>query len=169
MQFIRQADLELAFVTLMNKLIFGKKLIFKPLLETLQGRSKTDSLLQIKEIENSLEQNADRIQTLTNLMAKGYLEPAIFTGENNRLRMEAEALQKQKKALSSEISGDRSKSEELIKLLKFIEKAEMLKAFNEELFEEYVEHITVVSREELVFNLKCGLSLKERIDRKSVV
>lgn len=163
MQFIRQADLELAFVTMMNKLIYGKKFILRPLLESLRGRSKTDGLLQIQEIETRLEQNADRIQTLTNLMTKGYLEPAIFTGENNRLRQEAEDLQKMKMNLSYEINGEMSKTEEVSRLLKFIEKAEMLTVFKTEVFQEYVDHITVLSREELAFNLKCGLSLKERV------
>ncbi|MEG0579970.1 MAG: zinc ribbon domain-containing protein, partial [Niameybacter sp.] len=163
MQFIRQADLELAFVTMMNKLIFGKKLILKPLLESLRGSSKTDGPLQIQEIETRLEQNMDRIQTLTNLMTKGYLEPAMFTGENNRLRQEAEDLQKMKVNLSYEINGEMSKTEEVSRLLKFIEKAEMLTAFKAEVFQEYVDHITVLSREELAFNLKCGLSLKERV------
>ena len=37
--------------------------------------------------------------------------------------------------------------------------------YMEELFEEFVVNIIVNSRDELTFNLKCGLSLKEKVVR----
>jgi len=40
----------------------------------------------------------------------------------------------------------------------------MLSGFDADLFEQFVDHITVCSREEIIFHLKCGLSLTERID-----
>ena len=135
----------------------------KPLLASVQGRSTVDGLLEIQEIEHRLEQNTDNIRTLINLMTKGYLEPAVFAKENNRLRKEAEDLQKMKKNFAYGINGSMGKHEELNRLLKFIEKAEMLTVFNAAFFEEYVDHVTVLTREEIAFNLKCGLSLKERV------
>ena len=39
----------------------------------------------------------------------------------------------------------------------------MLSEFDPDLFERFVDHITVCSREEIIFHLKCGLSLRERI------
>lgn len=39
----------------------------------------------------------------------------------------------------------------------------MLDAFDEELFEQTVDRIIVQSRSEFVFELKCGLKLKERM------
>jgi site-specific DNA recombinase len=35
-------------------------------------------------------------------------------------------------------------------------------AYEDELFEDYVERIIVFSREEVGFELKCGITLKER-------
>ena len=35
--------------------------------------------------------------------------------------------------------------------------------FNDNIFEDFVDEIVVNSREEIVFKLKCGLSLKERL------
>lgn len=35
--------------------------------------------------------------------------------------------------------------------------------FNDIVFEDFVDEIVVNSREEIVFELKCGLSLKERL------
>ena len=39
----------------------------------------------------------------------------------------------------------------------------MLTAYEDELFENYVEKIIVFSREEVGFELKCGITLKERL------
>ena len=39
----------------------------------------------------------------------------------------------------------------------------MLTNFDEALFENTVDRIKVLSREEIAFELKCGLTLKERI------
>lgn len=53
--------------------------------------------------------------------------------------------------------------EEVDRLLKFATKSQMLTAYEDELFENYVEKIMVFSREEVGFELKCGITLKERL------
>ena len=65
-----------------------------------------------------------------------------------------------------QINGDMRKTEELRELIAYAEKADMLTEFDAELFDKFVDHITVASREKLVFSLKCGLSLEERIGKK---
>ena len=50
-----------------------------------------------------------------------------------------------------------------IKIHKFATKSKMLTAYEDELFEDYVERIIVFSREEVGFELKCGITLKERL------
>ena len=47
--------------------------------------------------------------------------------------------------------------------MKFAEKDEMLTAFDGELFGRFVEQITVYSRTEVGFQMKCGLTLRERM------
>ena len=39
----------------------------------------------------------------------------------------------------------------------------MLDHFEDDLFEEIIDHIQVVNRETLVFHLKCGLVLREEV------
>lgn len=163
MQFIRESDLEGAFVTMMNKLIYGKKLILKPLLEALRGVSKTDNFLQIQALESKLEKINERRETLTHLMAKGYLESALFNQENNQLIQEEQELRLTKENLSQDVNGELTKIDEVSNLVKYVQKAEILTEFNAELFEEVVDHISVISREEIILELKCGLSLKERV------
>ena len=100
---------------------------------------------------------------LTNLMASGYLEPALFNKEINELAAEAEALLQEKEGLMRSVNGDMVKVEELQRLLRFTSKGTMLTEFEDAVFLSFVERITVLSRKEVAFGLKCGLSLRERL------
>ena len=72
-------------------------------------------------------------------------------------------LEEEREKLTKEVNGDIRKTEGLRDILKFIANGEMLSGFDAELFERFVDHITVCSREEIIFHLKCDLSLTERI------
>ena len=78
MKFIRNADVEKAFVTMMNKLVYGRRFVLRPLLESLREMDQSDSFGMIQELELRMEKNAEQRQILTGLMAKGYLEPALL-------------------------------------------------------------------------------------------
>ncbi len=49
------------------------------------------------------------------------------------------------------------------RLIRFCSRNRMALKFNDIVFEDFVDEIVVNSREEIVFELKCGLSLKERL------
>jgi len=100
---------------------------------------------------------------LVKLMAKGYLEPALFNRESNELRMELDNYIEQKEALIQAVNGELSKVQEVSNLMKFTNKAEMIDSFDDQLFNEYVERIVVFSKTEIGFILKCGITLRERI------
>lgn len=100
---------------------------------------------------------------LTGLMAKGYLEPALFNKEKYSLEAERERLLVEKDQLTRSVNGNFAKVEEVDRLLKFATKSKMLTAYEEELFENYVEKIMVFSQEEVGFELKCRITLKERL------
>ena len=138
-KYITDDALKLAFVTMMNKLVFGQQMVLRPLLQSLRGLNDQSRLLKIEELETAIEKNREQKQVLTNLMAGGYLEPALFNKESNELAAEAEALRQEKDGL--------------------MRSAE----FDDEIFLSFVERITVLSRKEVAFGLKCGLSLKERM------
>jgi hypothetical protein len=95
MKYIPESDFEYAFVTMMNKLIFGHKAVLKPLLESLHGMNSDDSLASIRELDKKLEENAEQRKVLVGLMTKGYLEPAVYNKGNNELMQEAERLRGQ--------------------------------------------------------------------------
>ena len=104
-------------------------------------------------------------QVLTSLMASGLLEPALFNRENNMLIQEEQHLQEEKSKVIHSVSGDRTKVDALQKLIKAVSGKEMLTEYDDELFLAHVDHISVVSRDEIAFVMKCGLELKERVVR----
>lgn len=165
MIFIREDAIYQAFVTMINKLIFSHKIVLRPLLQKLKSMSHSDNLAQVQEIEAKIEDNAEQLQVLMNLMTKGYLEPALFNSQNNELRMRAQNLKEQKEILYKSINGGLTKVTELERLIKYVSKAKDMEAFNEELFKQFVEKIIVFSPTEIGFSLKCGLLLRERMVR----
>lgn len=163
MKYITDDSIKVAFLTMMNKLIFAHQVVLRPLLCSLKGLDDKDRLLQIQEYESKLEKNMEQRQVLTSLMASGLLGPALFNSENNTLIQEEEMLQAEKDRLMHSVSGDRTRFDALEKLIKYVSGNEMLTDYDDEVFLAHVDIITVVSREEFIFVLKCGLELEERM------
>jgi len=163
MRSIRDDVIQQAFITMINKLIFGHKFILKPLLQSLKAVNYSDNLFEIQTLESRIEENAERSQVLIGLMTKGYLEPALFNAQNNELRKEAALLKEQKEALSRSVNGEMTVTTEVEQLFKHVSKAEPIDSFEENLFERYVERIVVYSQVEIAFKMKCGITLKERM------
>lgn len=163
MLYIRNDDLEHAFLTMMNKLIFSRKVLLAPLLEQLKNTNEDDGIRRIRELERQLLQISEQRQTLQRLMAQDYLDQIIFTQQKNELMMQTEACKTEIEMLQNNSGQVSTRIVELQKLLHFTEHADMLQAFEEELFTEYADRIIVYSREEVGFELKCGLILRERM------
>lgn len=163
MKYITDDALKRAFVTMMNKLVFGHQIVLRPLLQSLRGMNDKSQLLKMQDLELQIEKNMERRQVLTSLMAGGYLEPALFNKESNAMATEAEALRQEKDSLMHSLNGNMVKADELQKLLRFVSRGIMMDSFDDEAFLTYVDSITIHSRSEVAFELKCGLSLKERL------
>lgn len=163
MLYSRDDDIKLAFATMINKLIYCHKLILKPYLESLQANTSDEALLRIQQLETLLEQNAEQRKTLHKLMAQGYIDQILFTQENNALLTQANNFRSDIEALNRSVTGDTSKVSETERLIHFCERGEMLLDYNEDLFELFVDHIEVYSRQSIGFVLHCGLTFKERI------
>ena len=165
MLYIEDGAIKTAFTTMMNKLVFGHQEILRPLMRSLRGMDDKDRLLQIDALERQIEENADKKQTLTMLMAQGLLDAAVYNSESNALVQEEQKLKTSREELMNNIGGDKTKVRELQALMDFTSKGEMLTEFDEEFFTAFVEHIIVQSREKITFHLKCGLNLTERLVR----
>ena len=165
MLYVEETVIHDAFVTMINKLVFGHQKILKPLLESLKSTDDKDKLNKIRRIDQEIENTAMQKQTLVGLAAQGILEPAIYNEECSALAIEEERLLVEKKNLVSDIGGDRTKRQELEKLMQFTAKGQMIEQFDDDIFSDYVEKIVIESRECAAFHLKCGLQLKERLVR----
>lgn len=163
MLYIRDDDIKLAFATMINKLIYCHKLVLKPYLESLQANTSDKALLRIQQLETLLEQNTEQRETLHKLMAQGYIDQILFTQENNALLTQANDFRSDIEALNRSVTGDTSKVYETERLIHFCERGEMLLEYSEDLFELFVDHIEVYSRQSIGFALHCGLTFKERI------
>jgi hypothetical protein len=163
MLFIRDDDLKIAFVTMLNKLIFAHKLILKPYLRALQENSDEDSVCRIRHLEQLLEQNSEQQQTLTKLMAQGYIDQILFAGESNALLAQADRFRSEIETINGSVSGDASKIAETEQLLHFAERGSMMAEFDDLLFVKFVDSVRVDSRTLVSFLLKCGLTLQERL------
>jgi hypothetical protein len=96
-------------------------------------------------------------------MATGVLEPTVFNKENAALVIEEQKLRAEKEKLMNYVGGDKTRMKELQKLMAFTSKGKMLTGFEDDVFLDFVESITVESRAKIVFHLKCGLNLTERL------
>lgn len=148
---------------MMNKLIFSRKVLLAPLLEQLKNTNEDEGIRRIRELERQLLQISEQRQTLQRLMSQGYLDQIIFTQQKNELMMQTEACKTEIEMLQNNSGQASTRVVELQKLLHFTENADMLHEFEEELFTEYADRIIVYSREEVGFELKCGLTLRERM------
>ena len=165
MKYIPESGFEYAFVTMMNKLIFGHEFVLRPLLTSLRGLDSDETLGNIQTLDRKLGENAEQRNVLVGLMTKGYLEPAVYNKSNNELLQEAERLRRQKESITRFINNDFQNLSEVSALLQYATKAPMLRGFDGNIFKRFVERVVVYSRSEIGFEFKCGITLKERLVR----
>lgn len=163
MLYIKEDDIILAFLTMMNKLIYSHRFILKPYVSAIENNTGDNSIKCIKDIERKLEANTEQRETLTKLMASGYIDQILYTTESNELLTEADRLKEEIETINKTMAGADSKIFDAQDLLHFCEHNTFLQEYDESLFEEFVDHIEVITRNELAFVLKCGLTLREVI------
>lgn len=163
MKSIPEAVIEGAFVTMMNKLIYGRSKILIPYAEMLKEKRHGEALDRIHEIEEALEGIYERRARATEFFTKGLLDPAVFEQERDSLAAEGSRLEAERKSLAGQVSGGNKQGAALEALLKFTSRREMLEAFDGQLFLEHVDHITVYKRNEIGFSLKCGPTFREAL------
>lgn len=165
MLFLRDGEIKATFSTMMNKLAFSKKLILKPLYDSISKNQEECDLERIDAIDKRMEQLTEERNTLIGLMTKGFLEPALFGKERNALDSEMKNLTTEKTNLVMSFTSGISQADEVKAILEHVSKDKFDGNYTDEAFEKFVENIIVKSRDELIFELKCGLSLKERVVR----
>ena len=161
MKFIKDAAIKAAFVTMLNKLIFGCKFILLPYYEALRLNDTDEIFQQILKLKNDLQRNVDRKTDLRKLRVSGFIDSVIYNQELARIEKENEEYRAALRNLEKAISD--AAIHETEKLLRFVESAQMQTEFNDAVFTEFADSIIVCSRTCVEFRLKCGLTLKEEL------
>ena len=162
-KFIREKDIEASFCNMMNKLIFGKKIIFEPILSGMSRKGEPEVEARITEIEKELEEIVNRKAKLMQLFMKQYLDSEAYSDEITVISEGEEKLKDELDALRRTQGLNSLNIEQIEKLYKFADKGKPLTKFSAKQFSEYVDHIIVEDRHLLVFVMKCGLELKEAV------
>ena len=163
MKAVRESDLEYAFTTMMNKLIFARGIMLEPLRNSLREKRHKESLQRIDEIGQLLEKNMERRRTLTTIMTGGFVDPTFFARESSIIDAEEERLTTEKEQMIKEIKGDIRQLEELDILIRYTANAQMATDFQGDLVHMFLDHACLCSKHVIIFHLKCGLSLTERM------
>ncbi|MDU4970102.1 MAG: recombinase family protein [Atopobium minutum] len=160
---ISDESLKAAFVILLNKLIFSGTSILKPYMESLKNDATDASLSSIQRLETEIAACHDQEKTLQGLLTERLIDYAFFQKEAQGILREKNHLQAQIAKLEKNVEGNVSTFEQTKALLRFVLKDQMQEAFDESLFSSFVKQIRILSRDECLFEMKCGLNLKERI------
>ena len=110
-----------------------------------------------------LLQNTEQREILTKLMAEGFIGQQLFIKEQNELLLNANSYRKEIELLNNSKTTENTRLQGVKELLSFTEANSMQECFSEEIFTTLVEKVTILSRKEAIFHLKCGLNLKERL------
>ena len=163
MKSIKEEPVKIAFINMMNKLTFARSRVLVPYLENLKGGNDESTLKRLDEIEVLLEKNMERRQQVMQFFTKGFLDPALYAKECDTLAEEERRIVKEKETLSGRMCGSFEQQEALSRLLTYTAKGNKLRAFDDELFTEHVDHIVIFGRTEIGFVMKCGPTFRERI------
>ncbi len=161
MKFIHEDAFQSAFTTMLNKLIFTRKILLRPYYNALRVAGSDENLQRIMSLKESIQKNSDRKCELKKLRVKGIIDAVMYTQELNRIEKQNEEARREIQNLGNIESGLMLRESE--KLLRFIDTAEAQDAYNEELFISFVDSIIVYNRDSIGFRLKCGLTLKEEV------
>ncbi len=160
---MREREIQQAFVRLCGRLKCNENI-----LEDLCRRlEEADAALRQsgngKEILREIEQLEKQEQALTRMLGDGYLDPAFYIPEKNRIRAEREKLEKALDLLDSG-TGMQEQAEKTMEMIASLKHSGTLSGeFDETLFTEIVEKVIVNNQSEVEFRLNNGLHLKEKI------
>ena len=118
---------------------------------------------KISELESAMEQNMEQRATLGTLLNQGYLDRPVYLKSLNALVQDYDNLATQRDMLLRVDSESFEMLTQVQELISFLKKTKEITVYREELFDAHVETIKVLSREEIQFNLRCGLVLTDRL------
>lgn len=161
MKYIKETDLQQAFMTVINKLIFGRKEIVGRTIEILIAPSFSLSQ-QLDKVEGQIKDCQANIENLTEFLANELIDRPFYQTHVNRLETDKKVLLREKEAILKEDEDKVNQIQELKQFNLFLEQVDYYKSYNSEVLVRFLDYVEIVDRNIFCFHLKCGLSLKER-------
>lgn len=164
---IREDIIQDAFTLMWNKLSSNYTEMLSPMLESLKRlRADEQQEKEIRECNEKIMELSKQSHILSGVVAKGYLNSAIFIEKQTALQIELDAMRKKRKALLDE-SGFESEifyTEQLIGLLE--SHPGIQDTYREDLFLQSVEQIIIKEGKTVTFRLKNKLELSEHCGKE---
>lgn len=161
-KFIKELHLEEAFVTLLNKLVFGRNEIIEATIKKLEI-SDFDATKSQKDIEMQLKEIQDKLYTLSKLLNSKTVDITFYHKEETALLQEKKKLLAQLRRIETQEHQYSYQLQALKELYEVVNRREYFDCYDATLLEQFVEKIHVFSRDSVVFELTCGLRLREKV------
>ena len=146
---------------MVNKLIFSRKFLLEPLVEQLRANQNQEQATKLSQIETELEETKNKQENLQQLWKQELIEKDFFTKQDTELEQKIANLQSEIERIKQLLGGQDSKLSLAHELLKLCQRSDYLTAFDNQLFEQIVESITIDPDHNIISHLKCGLNLIE--------
>lgn len=85
MKFIHEEAFQSAFTTMLNKLIFTRKILLRPYYNALRVAGSDENLQRIMRLKASIQKNNDRKCELKKLRVKSIIDAVMYNQELNRM------------------------------------------------------------------------------------
>lgn len=161
---ISESELGDAFVAMFNKLKAGSKLILAPAISSLtelrEAAQKGNE--QLVYVDKRLVELNDKKLLMTKLWTRGIMQEQDYLTEISGIDQELDKLRKERKKV---LSGDDGLEQiaQLKRLQSILADSEVQVGFSRDMLLDIVDHITLESRNRLLFQLIGGLELPESI------
>ena len=164
---VPEIEIQNAFLRMYYKLKHHGQSLLSEMLTNLNTVRRNRMLWSsdIVEMNQKISDISSQNQMLTELNQQGLIDPDFFISQSNNLAEQLRIAKQQKERLLNAV-GDKtiSQTKELIEILE--NGPDFLDSFDEDLFCELVEQITIENNEKLRFRLFNGLELAEMIEKK---
>ncbi|WP_317854595.1 recombinase family protein [Chakrabartyella piscis] len=162
---IREDKITFAFIHMYNKLRKNHHQILAPIVITLnkvQEQQQRENL-ELQNINKKIATLTEQNHAMSGLLSRGILDSALFISKTDELKKELKDAKDLKIRLLGKLRKDATleETENLIEILD--ELPESITEMNEEILNEIVEKVVAKDNQTIVFILKNGLTLTERM------
>lgn len=148
----------------LRKLYLSLDNLLVPYRNALRNIDKLKDNKEISEYDLQIQQVISQMRILADLSAKGNLTPMLYTAQNNELCAKMDELKKRKQVLADKYFSTIRNLNDTDKIISRLKDTQgVITSLDKELVDAIIDTIIVYSRNNIVFKLKNGIELPEKI------